>query len=190
MHHARAGQGAYRRTANKGLSRNTIRIVHATLRAILNSAVEDGVLAANPAARVGRFTKSKAERQGDINPLTREELVIFLNTVREHSPAHYVFFLTLARTGMRLGETLALRWGNIDFAGRFIEVKRNLVAGRIETPKNGKTRKIDMSLQLASALKNLLTARKEEALRRGRGQVPEWVFCTSKGTPLDHHNVR
>jgi integrase len=32
--------------------------------------------------------------------------------------------LVLLRTGMRIGEALGLQWGDIDFNGRFIEVKR------------------------------------------------------------------
>jgi integrase len=51
---------------------------------------------------------------------------------------------------MRLGEASAIQWGDIDFEGRFIEVRRNLVSGRIETPKSGKSRRVDMSLQLAA----------------------------------------
>jgi len=39
---------------NRGLSRNTVRIVHATLRAMLNAAIDDGVILANPAAKLGR----------------------------------------------------------------------------------------------------------------------------------------
>lgn len=89
--------------SKKSLSRNSIRITHAALRVILNSAVEDGLLMTNPALKIGRFTKSKAERQRDIDPLTGRELHLFLNTVRDQLPAYYPFFLTLARTGMRLG---------------------------------------------------------------------------------------
>jgi integrase len=51
---------------------------------------------------------------------------------------------------MRLGEALAIQWGDIDFEGCFIEVRRNLVSGRNETPKSGKSRRVDMSLQLAA----------------------------------------
>jgi hypothetical protein len=40
-----------------GLSRGTVRIIHATLRAMLNAAVEDGVIAANPADKLGRHLK-------------------------------------------------------------------------------------------------------------------------------------
>ena len=38
-----------------GLSRGTVRIIYATLRALLNAAIDDGVIAANPAARLGRY---------------------------------------------------------------------------------------------------------------------------------------
>src|SRR2546423_553828 len=37
-----------------GLSRNTVRIMHATLRAMLRAAVDDGVMPINPAEKLGR----------------------------------------------------------------------------------------------------------------------------------------
>jgi integrase len=39
------------------LSRGSVRIIHATLRAMLYAAVDDGVLVANPAERLGRHLK-------------------------------------------------------------------------------------------------------------------------------------
>ncbi len=98
--------------------------------------------------------------------------------------------MTALRTGMRLGELLGLQWADIHFAGKFIEVKRNRVAGRITTPKNGKSRRIDMSKQLAETLKKLVTQRKEEKLKNGWADVPEWVFCTEQALPLDGDNLR
>ena len=176
--------------AGKDLSRSSIRAVIATLRAMLNTAVEDGILLANPAIRLGKFTKTAAERREDINPLTRAELGIFLRSLETKFPAHYPFFLTLGRTGMRLGEALALQWDDIDFNARLIEVRRSLVGGRVETPKSGKSRKVDMSLQLSAVLKDLLRARKEETLRKGWRELPSWVFCDQNGTPLDGNNLR
>ncbi|MGH8246610.1 MAG: phage integrase SAM-like domain-containing protein, partial [Gammaproteobacteria bacterium] len=47
---------AERESRQKGkLSRNTIRMALASLRVMLQSAVEDGILAANPAVRMGRY---------------------------------------------------------------------------------------------------------------------------------------
>src|SRR5262249_57177234 len=99
-------------------------------------------------------------------------------------------FLCALRTGLRLGELLGLQWGDVDFHGRFVEVRRNLVAGRITTPKSGRTRRVDMSAQLAETLKTLLTSRKVETLRKGWPQVPDWVFCNEEGGPLDGDNLR
>ena len=39
-------------------------------------------------------------------------------------------------------------------------------------------------------LRRAQTERKAEALRRGWGSVPEWVFCTEQGGPLDGDNLR
>jgi len=64
------------------------------------------------------------------------------------------------------------------------------VAGHVTTPKNGRTRRVDMSAQLAETLKALLTARKAEGLRKGWGRGPEWVFCNEDGGPLDGDNLR
>ena len=104
--------------------------------------------------------------------------------------AAYPLFLCAVRTGLRLGELLALQWPDIDFNGRFTEVRRNLVAGRVTTPKNGKTRRVDMSAQLTATLKALLQARKKETLKNGWGSVPEWIFCTESGGPLDGADLR
>ena len=40
-------------------SRSTLRLVVCTLRAVMNAAVEDGLIEVNPASKVGRFTKSE-----------------------------------------------------------------------------------------------------------------------------------
>src|SRR5205823_14446537 len=91
----------------------------------------------------------------------------------------------LARTGLRFGEALALQWEDLDWHGRFIEVRRTFSKGRLTTPKSGKTRRVDMSQQLTDTLKGLLLERKKETLRKGWGTVPPWVFCSGVGTPLD-----
>src|SRR5437867_10004435 len=55
-----------------GLSRKTVRIIHATLRGMLNAAVDDGVILANPAERIGRhlrLTTSQNDRQEEIKAL-------------------------------------------------------------------------------------------------------------------------
>lgn len=178
------------RCREKGLSAKSVANVCRTLSSLLTQAVEDGLLPANPALRLGRYYRRSDEPRHEILPLTRDEASVFLEAARQHAPREYPLFLCALRTGMRLGELLAVQWGDVDFHGRFVEVRRNLVAGRITTPKNGKTRRVDMSGQLTDTLRALLIARKGEALRRGWGHIPDWVFCNEAGGALNGDNLR
>jgi len=179
----------------QGLSRGTVRILHATLRAMLNAAVDDGVIAANPADKMGRHLKlvpTTATRQEEIKAMTREQLAAFLAAaqVTADDRRQAALFLTLARTGMRLGEAFALQWPDIDFEAREIRVARAFSNGRLETPKSGHGRTVDMSRQLAGVLRHLQVERNAEKLTRGWPVVPPWVFCSETGTPLNKSNVR
>ena len=77
------------------------------------------------AHKIGKIFR--VQKMGSLmDPFNRQELSIFLNTVKDHFPKHFPLVLTLARTGMRLGEALGLQWGDIDFNSRFITVQRGL----------------------------------------------------------------
>ena len=88
---------------------------------------------------------------------------------------------------MRIGEALALRWRDIDFIGRFIEVKWSVVRGRVSTPKSGKSRRVDMSSQLADTLKIHLTESKKRGLALSIGEN-ETVFMNKHGNIIDVNN--
>src|SRR5437762_3731907 len=179
------------------LARDSVRIIHATLRALLNAAVDDGIIVANPADKLGRSLRLVVNakiRQEEVKAMTREQVAAFITAARNAPAAYerryYPLFLLLARTGMRLGEALALQWDDVHLAEKEIRVARALSSGRIETPKSGHGRTVDMSWQLAKILLRLQVQRKTEALKRGWPGIPEWVFCTEAGTPLDRSRVR
>jgi len=62
--------------------------------------------------------------------------------------------------------------------------------GKVVTPKNGKSRRVDMSKQLTEALLDLKHRRKIEVVKSGWGSMPEWVFTNEKGGMLDGDNWR
>jgi integrase len=62
----------------------------------------------NPAARLGRFTKSDKPEFRAI-PITREKCELFLNAALEVCPEYHVLFLSALRAGLRRGELVALR---------------------------------------------------------------------------------
>jgi integrase len=179
-----------------GLSRNSVRIIHATLRRMLRRAVLDCGLFANPAEKLGQDLKlvsSKGARQDSVKTkaLTREQLDALLGACWTKDRRSFPVVLTMARTGLRIGEALALKWDDVDIHGRRLRVARTLSddGTRIDTPKSGHGRDVDLSTELTAVLRKLHVLRKEEALRHGR-PVTEWVFSTPTGTHLDPRNVR
>jgi integrase len=172
-----------------GVAPGTVNNIQRFISRVFSDAREDEFIAINPAERLGKFINSK-DHKVEINPLTREEAKIFLDVIQAHYPRHYPFFLCALRTGLRLGELLALQWGDIDFHGGFIEVRRSFTRGHYTTPKNGKTRRVDMSPQLAGTLRELKTERKRETLARGWREVPELIFVDTTGGLEDGNNLR
>jgi integrase len=79
-------------------------------------------------------------------------------------PALYPLILTLARTGMRRGEALALKWEDVDLPSRVVLMRRSTRPGITTVPKNGKSRRVDLSNQAVSPLGSLSAA--SRALRR------------------------
>ena len=159
------------------------------LSAIFTSANEDGLVQHNPALKPGKFLKGVKRKDEDVNPLTLEEEQAFLEAVQTYAPQSFPFFFTLLRTGLRLGEAIALQPGDLDFRGRFIQIRRNWTRGRLTTPKSGKTRRVDMSLRLADVLKEHLVNQELEAVATGKGK-PQWVFTNEEFAMADPDNMR
>lgn len=93
------------------------------------------------------------------------------------------------RTGLRPGELLGLEWGDVDYRDRFLEVRRSFKNGRFARPKNGKSRRVDLSGQCLEALSSLRKQRVAEALASGSGAVLNTIFYR-KGEPVSQNSVR
>lgn len=132
----------------------------------MSYAVEDDLLTVNPALKPGKFLPKISKRRS-IDPLTRDELAKVLALAKTEAPALYPLFLCAARTGLRQGELLALQWDDLNFASRFLEIRRNLTHGTMTTPKNGESRRVDMSQEL---LKTLETLQLDRQLETAAGQ--------------------
>jgi len=92
-------------------------------------------LSGNAAADVEKFPQ---RRSGDIEVFSPEEVWALVRAASSEQEG--AIFLTAAFTGLRMGELLALRWRDVDFAGRTIRVRASYYAGQLTTPKSGKVR--------------------------------------------------
>ena len=126
---------------NEGFAGSTVTHMKNVISGVLSKAVDDETIQTNPAHRLGKIFKTQ-DKKKDVDFLTKEELKRLLDTVQVHFPRHYPLFLLLARTGLQIGEGLALQWGDIDFKGRFITIQRGISRGRIETPKTARAEEL------------------------------------------------
>ncbi len=165
-------------TVERLLSRASIHIIVAELTALLNHAREDGLIATNPAGRLGKLYRQAPTLHEEIQPLTAEEAVLFLEKVRLHFPEDFPLFLCAIHTGLRSGELAGLQWGDIDFHGKFVMVRRTYSHGRLDKTKTDQVRRVDLSDALISELETLRRKRQAEYLARGKNEIPEWVFLS------------
>lgn len=160
------------------------------LKAAYNQAIEDGLVAMNPAARLGRLLRNTRDRRSHIRPLTGEEAAVLLREAEARYPVLAPVLLCGVRAGLRLGELIGLQWGDVDFHGGFLEVRRAVVMGEVTTPKNHKIRRVDMSPQLRDTLQRLKEIRELEVMAKGAAMSAESVFLSPEGQQWDERNLR
>ena len=169
----RAGLKKTKRSGGRvALAPASINRILVFLRSILNEA-SDRYGFTSPM----RGIKSLKVPRTQVEPLSLEEVQRFLAAVREDFRPYYTvrFF-----TGMRTGEVDGLKWKYVDFERRQILVRETYVMGRENYTKNDHSqREIAMSGPVYDALR-------EQHTRTGDRT---FVFCTTRGTPLDYNNV-
>jgi integrase len=129
-----------------------------------------------------------------MHPWTAAELGTFLTWAKDNSELYQSWY-TLAMTGMRRGELLALRWDDIDLGSRQLHVRRAMqrVDGKLQVaePKTSSSRRTVVLPRLA--VRHLQEHKKrQDAERQALGEA--WrehglVFASSIGTPVEPRNV-
>lgn len=104
----------------EGLSNRTVRACHATCRAALEKAVQEGLREENPA--IG--CKLPPKKTKDMQVLSREEMQRFLIQAKAEN-AYELFLLELA-TGLRRGEILALQWEDLNFETGELRINKQI----------------------------------------------------------------
>ena len=157
----------------EGLNLNTLKLMRAPLNGVLSYAVESELIESNPMRDLPlKYKKKKFE----LDPLSEKESQLFLEQAKIFmNGEYYPSILCALRTGLRIGEIQALKWKDIDFDNRQIEVKRSYRKGRMTGTKSHKRRRVDMTLHLTETLKAHRTAQKRDALKNGK-PVSEFVF--------------
>jgi integrase len=168
-----------------GLSAQSRRHVHRILKAALGRAVEQQVIARNPADVLARHLP-KVERQ-EMMTLSAEQAARLLEAIKRNR-VYWPVLMALS-TGMRRGEILALRWKNIDLDRGVVRVVESLeqtkAALRFKAPKTEKARAITLPSFTVEELHRLKRQQAEELLALGVRQSGETLACARyDGEPM------
>jgi len=185
--------GFVQQKVNDGYAPKTVGLMLSVLRRVLTLLYRSGRISRNPATRFGEILRRADRRMASevtvVDAWSRMEAEKLLAVAEEHEPRFSVLLHFLLATGARKGEALALKWEDVDFERSRITIRRSLTQRRVSTPKSGRARTVLMASNLASVLFDLLAERRREAMHLGWPSIPEWVFCSEVGTPLDERNV-
>ncbi len=167
------------------LSPRTVNHQLTVLKAILADAVDHGHLTANPATKVKAL--QRPDREDALQFLQPEEITRLLGAAED--PWRTLYYLVF-HTGLRRGEALGLKWGDLDLRKGLLHVRRSLY--RVPDGKGGyevkdsplKTRHSRRTVDLSPAVV-------ETFLAFPAGDDPErdYVFRSRAGGPIDPDNV-
>lgn len=171
------------------LSPATRRGVLAVLHKALSEAVRGGLLRVNPANDV---KYPKVERTRRLNTWDSNELDTFLRATRTDrlSP----LWILLAKTGMRRGEALGLKWEDVDLNGGSVYLQRSrhqVGYDVVEGPlKGGDGRRVHVGAGTVAALRSWRAQQAAARLQWG----PAWqdtghVFTRENGEPWHPNKV-
>jgi len=162
---------------NSGLSATDIRQTVYVFSAVCQYAIRTGRLLANPVAGV-KLPRPRSTRERMF--LTHAEVA----KLAAEAGRYGVLVRTLAYTGLRWGEAVALRVRDVDLERRRLDVNRAFadLAGKLVegTPKSHQSRSVPIPPSLAEELRPMI---------EGRGR-DELVFTSPRGGPLRLTNFR
>ncbi|MFG1849565.1 tyrosine-type recombinase/integrase [Micromonospora carbonacea] len=194
--------GTRRTRSGRLLASSTQNRIRATLRSALSEAVRQDFITTNPASRIRlpnprpvhpvlwTATREASWRATGVRPSvavwTRQQLVAFLTTIR--NDRHFSLWWLVALTGLRRGETAALRWSDIDLDHATLTVSEQIVVvdGQdvIGPPKSASScRTIALDATTVGLLRGEWRRHCHTLQTTGRNRAG-YVFVNAKGHPL------
>ena len=143
------------------------------LNGIFQMAFLDDTIKANPMLKVKRPSPRKEERAQDESEkaYTVQQLAYILRCLANESLKWQTYISVVADTGVRRGEACGLEWADIDWAKCTITIRRNAQytpqAGvYITSPKNGKSRTVDVGPDVLHLLQQLRLEQSGKAISK------------------------
>jgi integrase len=169
--------GGRRDGKSGGLAPQTRRHIHRVLSIALNRAIEQQLIARNPAAALSR--RLPRVEKAELKTLSAEQARRLLDGMRSNR-IYWPVLLALA-SGARRGEILALRWRDVDLDRGSVAITRSLeetkVGLRFKAPKTDRTRGVLIPAFAVAELRRHKREQAEELLALGVRQNEDTLLC-------------
>ena len=183
-------QALYNKKIVTGSGVRTVRLIHSVIHCALNQALKLGLIYRNPSDAVYRPKLLRTEMKILDEDQARSLLIAARGRRLE------ALFKVSITTGLREGEILGLKWGDLDWDKNQLNVQRQLQ----RIPKTGlvfsepKTsaglRMIELGSDTIASLKAHFNRQRLEKNFKGEiWQENDLIFPSSNGTPLDPRNL-
>lgn len=145
----------------QGRAHSTAIKCYTVLHVLFKMAYLSDVIPRNPMDKVARPVPRKDEiRATEAQALTVEELQTVLAALEAEPLKWRALVHLLIDTGVRRGECCGLKWEDIDLESQVVTIRRNLCytparGVYVDTPKNGRTREVDIGPETAALLEAL-----------------------------------
>ena len=160
-----------------GLDTKTVHEVHIVLRRALRDAERRGSIVRNP-AELAHAPKRRPLTSSEFRAWNADQLGSFLALAQ--TSTHFTALWLAANTGMRRGEVLGLRWGDVDLESARLSVNRSLISVAYELHESrGKTRTARRTIDLDERTVGVLGS-----IRKTGSEEDSYVFCHEDGSPI------
>ncbi len=174
---------------NTGLKISSVTKLYCILRLIFKKAYLEDMISKNPMDKVikPKATKAEGKEAKNVEFYTEEELIRIMDLIEQEPLQWRTYIRLLIDTGCRRGEACGLRWCDVDFEDNCVVFAPTLAytpeAGiYLDTPKNGKARKVYIDPEITELLKKLKKSQKVTTFDK-KG----YVFTQSEDSSLPMH---
>jgi integrase len=166
-------QRYYDQKIRNGQSEHAVNQAHKVLNVALQHAVRLGLLPRNPC----KATVPPKPRNTEMSILDEDEILQLLSTARSIKDQYYPLYYLAIHTGMRQAELIGLKWDDLDWDRKTLQVKR-----QIFRPKGGgfeftnlKSKSGHRTIILGSQMVEVLKEHRKNVQTMQRKIVDEWT---------------
>ena len=174
---------------NNGLSVRSIKAAYDLLNQVFKAAIEFDMIGENPMTKVKITRKGTTQKPKALSAKDRKDVMTAIEGNQTYKPIVY----TMIGMGLRIGETLALKWEDVDFKSGMLSINKaakatpeinaeGIITGRKMLISGTKTACSVRTLPMPTVVKDTLREWKKVFIQRFRASdVDNLVFPNNKG---------